>query len=180
MAPEQLAGGRIDARAPTSTAFCVALHVAFGGVLPAEPEAPRPDMPRFLRPLRRPRPSPTARGPPPVDGGAARPHCTRRPARSPTRRVLLSPAPSSPPSVRRRGCSPRRSSADATALHRRLTYEPPESFIQDNALSPNGKLLAIAGTRGLQYLSLEDGKRQQLALPGKPVPGRLAGPILGG
>jgi eukaryotic-like serine/threonine-protein kinase len=48
---------------------------------------------------------------------------------------------------------------------RQLTYNPPENRTFGSAISPDGKLLASADTRGLHLISVDTGETHDIALP---------------
>jgi eukaryotic-like serine/threonine-protein kinase len=48
---------------------------------------------------------------------------------------------------------------------RQLTHNPPENRTFDSAISPDGKLLAFADTRGLHLTSVETGESHEISLP---------------
>jgi serine/threonine protein kinase len=51
---------------------------------------------------------------------------------------------------------------------RQLTYNPPENRTFDSAISPDGKLLAFADTRGLHLNSIETGESHDISFPEDP------------
>jgi hypothetical protein len=58
-----------------------------------------------------------------------------------------------------------RSELQPKLVERQITDNPPEDFVMDGAISPNGETLAYLGPNGLYFRSMNSGETRPAALP---------------